>query len=354
MNSGLNQSSKNTNFSIRSIIKSPTTQKNFSSRANTQEIPRHNNSKNKSSSCRPNKNKISNNSLFNSKNSKEEFPKKFIGLTNVNITTKNNIETTSNLNTNTNIKNNNNIGIYKFKEILNQKDKKIAELETQIKVYKEKLKNQIRIFNINSSTNSFNLSKTRSSTNVNERNICQIRSLSNSHVKIKNPYPIMTRNTPKENIGSNFSKSKTRSKNKKSSNINNYNYSSKHNLKKPIINTQFFWSKNNENNIKTTGHVNNFKRNNFSSQKYKNKKDNNNINLKNKRAKSSNVEKNKRTNNMEKINVNNNLYNNSKDLNNSSVELMTLEETQQLCDKMLDKIKNVLELVKKATTNEYN
>ena len=355
MNSGLNQSNKKTNFSIRSIIKSPTTQKNFSSRSNTQEIPHHNHSKSKSSSCRPKKNKIANNSIFNSKNSKEEFTKKFSGLTNVNITTKNNIETTSNINlninTNTGIKDNKKVGIYKFKEILNQKDKKIAELESQIKIYKEKLKNQIRIFNINSSTNSFNLSKTRSSTNVNERNICQIRSLSNSHAKIKNSYPIMTRNTPKGNMGSNFGKNKSRSKNKKRSNSNNYNYNSNHNLKKPKINTQFFWSKNNKNNIKVTSHVNNFKRNNFNSyQKYKNKIDNYNINMKNKRAKSSNAEKNKRTNNMGKINVN--CYNNSRDLNNSNVELMTIEETQQLCAKMLEKIKKVLELVKQATTNE--
>ena len=72
MNSGLNQSNKKTNFSIRSIIKSPTTQKNFSSRSNTQEIPHHNHSKSKSSSCRPKKNKIANNSIFNSKNSKEK------------------------------------------------------------------------------------------------------------------------------------------------------------------------------------------------------------------------------------------------------------------------------------------
>ena len=63
-----------------------------------------------------------------------------------------------------------------------------------------------------------------------------------------------------------------------------------------------------------------------------------------------NAEKNKRTNNMGKINVN--CYNNSRDLNNSNVELMTIEETQQLCAKMLEKIKKVLELVKQATTNE--
>ena len=35
----------------------------------------------------------------------------------------------------------------------NQKGKKISELENQIKIYKDKLKTQIRLFNINSSTN---------------------------------------------------------------------------------------------------------------------------------------------------------------------------------------------------------
>ena len=31
---------------------------------------------------------------------------------------------------------------------------------------------------------------------------------------------------------------------------------------------------------------------------------------------------------------------------------MTVEETQMICDKMMEKIKNVLELVKRATTEE--
>ena len=208
----------------------------------------------------------------------------------------------------------------------------------------------MRLFNINSSTNSFNLSKTRSSTNVNERNLYQIHSLSKSHAKIKNSYQIMTRNTPKE-TGQNIGKNKSRSKNKKRSKSNNYNYSSNNNLPKPKINTQFFWSKNNDNNIKVNGHINNFKRNNFnSSQKYKNKNDNSN--MKYKRAKSSNVEKNKRTNNMGKINVNVKKSNNNKDLDSTYGDLMTVEETQMLCDKMMEKIKSVLELVKKATTED--
>ena len=346
MHSQVNLSNKK----ARSIIKSTNNRKTFSSRSNTQEIPHNNRSKNQSSSCNTKKNKNINTSIFNTKNSKEEFPKNFIGLTNINITTKSNYKTTSNTNTDTN--NSKNVVIYKFKEILNQKDKKITELETQIKIYKDKLKNQIRIFNINSSTNSFNLSKTRSSTNVNERNLYQIHSLSKSHAKIKNSYQIMTRNTPKADTGQNFGKNKSRSKNKKRSKSNNYNYSNNNNLQKPKINTNFFWSKNKENVIKVSGHVNNFKRsNNFNTnQKYKNKFDD--ANMKYKRAKSSNTEKNKRTNNMGKINVSTKKSTNSKDLDSTCGDLMTVEETQMLCDKMMEKIKTVLELVKKATTED--
>ena len=268
MHSQVNLNNKKT----RSIIKSTTNRKTSSSRSNTQEMNHHNRPKNKSSSCNTKKNKNINTSIFNSKNSKEEFPKHLIGLTNINIITKTNYNT----NTNTDINAPKNATIYKFKEILNQKDKKITELENQIKLYKDKLKNQIRIFNINSSTNSFNLSKTRSSTNVNERNLYQIQSLSKSHAKIKNSYQIITRNTPKAESGQNFAKNIYRSKNKKRSKSNNYNYSnSNNNLPKPKISAQFFWSKNKDNNIKLSGHVNNFKRsNNFnSSQKSKNKYD---------------------------------------------------------------------------------
>ena len=345
MHSQMNLSNKKT----RSIMKSTNNRKTFSSRSNTQEMPHYNRSKNKSSSCNTKKTKNINTSLFNIKNSKDEFQKNFIGLTNINLTTKSNYNTNSN--TNTDVNNSKSVTIYKFKEILNQKDKKIAELETQISIYKDKLKNQIRIFNINSSANSFNLSKTRSSTNVNERNLYQVHSLSKSHAKIKNSYQLMTRNTPK-NSGQNFGNNYSRSKNKKRSKSNNYKYSSNSNLQKPKISTQFFWSKNKETNIKVQGHINNFKKsNNFNSgQRSKNKYDDSN--LKYKRAKSSNVEKNKRTNNMGKINVNIKKSMNSKDLDSTNEDLMTVEETQILCDKMMEKIKSVLELVKKATTED--
>ena len=92
MHSQVNLSNKK----ARSIIKSTNNRKTFSSRSNTQEIPHNNRSKNQSSSCNTKKNKNINTSIFNTKNSKEEFPKNFIGLTNINITTKSNYKTTSN------------------------------------------------------------------------------------------------------------------------------------------------------------------------------------------------------------------------------------------------------------------
>ena len=187
MNSQINLSNKKGNFTISSILKASNDKKNFSSRSNTQEIPHHKGSTNKSSSCKYRKNKNENNSLYNNKN--EEFPKKFTGVTNVNISTKISSGTNSNINTTKN----ENLNIYQVKEILNQKDKTITELEKQIKIYKEKLKNQIRVFNINTSMNNFNLSKTRSSTNITERNMNKIHSLSNSQAKIKIGYPL-TRN----------------------------------------------------------------------------------------------------------------------------------------------------------------
>ena len=321
MNSQINLSNKKNNFTISSIIKASNDKKN-SSRSNTQEMPHYNRSKNKSSSCKYKKNKNANNSLYNNK--KEEFPKKFTGIKNINISTKINSETNSNTNTTKN--ENKNMNIYQFKEILNQKDKKIAELEKQIKMYRDKLKNQIRIFNINTSINSFNLSKTRSSTNITERNMCQIRSLSNSHAKIKTSYPL-TRNLYGNKKGENKANNiKNISKNNKRPKSNNY--------RKPRYNNYIFGNK---------IHVNNFKRNAVNvKQKSKNKYQDNNS-VKYKRAKSSNIEKNKNNIIISKSNAK---------YNNKIENLLSIEETQILCDKMMAKMKNVLELVKLATTGE--
>jgi hypothetical protein len=321
MNSQINLSNKKNNFTISSIIKASNDKKN-SSRSNTQEMPHYNRSKNKSSSCKYKKNKNANNSLYNNK--KEEFPKKFTGIKNMNISTKINSETNSNTNTTKN--ENKNMNIYQFKEILNQKDKKIAELEKQIKMYRDKLKNQIRIFNINTSINSFNLSKTRSSTNITERNMCQIRSLSNSHAKIKTSYPL-TRNLYGNKKGDNkANNNKNIIKNNKRPKSNNY--------RKPRYNNYMFGNK---------IHVNNFKRNAVNvKQKSKNKYQDNNS-VKYKRAKSSNIEKNKNNIIISKSNAK---------YNNKIENLLSIEETQILCDKMMAKMKNVLELVKLATTGE--
>ena len=232
MNSQINLSSKKSNFTISSILKPNNNKKNFSSRSNTQEIPHYNHSKNKSSSCKYKKNKNPNNSSYNYNNSNknEDFPKKI-----TNISTKINSVTSSN--TNTTKSEYKCLNIYQYKEIINQKDKKIIELEKQIKIYKDKLKNQIRIFNINTSINSFNLSKTRSSTNVTERNILQIHSLSNSQAKIKTSYPMTKNLYGSTNIdgGAGYNKNKNININKKRPKSNNY--------KKPKLNNFFLEQK---------------------------------------------------------------------------------------------------------------
>ena len=320
MNSQINLSNKKKIFTISSILKQVNDKKNFSSRSNTQEITHYNHSKNKSPSCKYKKNKNMNNSLYNSKNG--EIPKKFTGITN--ISTKINSDTNSKTNTTKNDKKN--LNFYQYKELINQKDKKIAELEKLIQIYRDKLKNQIRVFNINTSINSFNLSKTRSSTNVTERNMYKIRSLSNSQAKIKASFPY-TKNIYGNKIVNN---KMNYNKNKKRPKSNNY--------KNPNINKYFFANKNIDNKI----HVNNFKRNETNSkQKYKYKYQDNN---KYKRARSSNNEKNNKNNNLTKSCTNNNT--------NKDENLLTIEETQNICDKMMGKLKNVLELVKMATTED--
>ena len=334
MNSQVNSSQKkNNNFMIRSVIKPNSVKKNFSPRSNTQEKPHYNHSKNSSSSYKYKNTKNINSSLHNNKNrGKEEFPKKFIGISNINISTKMNSDSkvNSNVNININKKNDNkNNNIDQFKQILNQKDKKILELEKKINLYKEKLKNQIKTFNINTSTNNFNLSKTRSSTNVTDRNMYQVSSLSSSHAKIKTSYPITMNFNANKSDGENLlNYNKSKSKNKKRPKSNNY--------RKPKINNFNFESKKNTNKKLYT---NKFKRNNINIKtKYKNE------NFMKQRAKSSNIEKIK--------NIKNNIIKSNTYINNQNIYLLTLEETQRICDKMMERIKNVLELVKKATTDD--
>lgn len=54
----------------------------------------------------------------------------------------------------------------------------------------------------------------------------------------------------------------------------------------------------------------------------------------------------------EKRNINNNNTKSKVSINSSNNELLSIEETQYLCDKMLEKMKKVLELVKISTTSE--
>ena len=326
MNSQINLSNKKNSFTISSILKANNNKKNFSSRSNTQEIPHYNRSKNKSSSNKYKKNKNTNNSLFNNNiNKNEDCSKKM-----ANMSTKIKSVTSSKTSkTSTTKKEYKSLNIYQYKEIIDQKDKKIIELEKQIKLYKDKLKNQMRIFNINTSINSFNLSKTRSSTNITERNIYQIRSLSNSQAKIKNYYPISKNIYGNKIVDNKMNYYASKNKHKKRSKTNNY--------KNPKNTNYFFGNQNNENKL----HVNNFKRNNTNcKQKYKYK----DKSMKYKRAKSSNIEKNKK--------INNKTMKSSHQNSNKNDELLTIDQTMNLCNKMMEKMKNVLDLVKMATTGD--
>jgi len=328
MNSRIDSSNKNKNCMIRSVIKANNNKKIFPSSSNIQEIPQYKCSKNKSSSYKHKNSKSGSKSMFNYQNyNSEEFQKKFMGTSNSNISTKIN----SDLNINRNkIKK---MNVNQFKEILHQKDKKIVELERQIKIYKDKLKNQITLISINSSPslNNFNLNKTQSSKNVIERNLGQIRSYSSSHDKIKASSPMSSNMYKNKNKDSNDNYNN----NKINNNKNRYKKRAKSNdYKKEKINNLFFIKNLNE--IKKQ-HNNYFK----NKRKYKNKNENN---ANYKRAKSSNIEQirnNKNNFTKQKVNINNKIN-----------ELLNIEEAQYICNKMLEKMKNVLELVKIATTSE--
>jgi hypothetical protein len=209
------------------------------------------------------------------------------------------------------------MNVNQYKNILHQKDKKIVELERQIKLYKDKLKNQITIININSSAslNNFNLSKTQSSKNVIERNLGQVRSYSNSNEKIKVSYPMPNNNKVKNN--KNIYRKRAKS--------NDY--------KKEKINSLIF--------VKNLNEIKKQNYNYFKSKSKSKTKIGNNGNCK--RANSSKTEK---------RNINNNNTKSKVSINSSNNELLSIEETQYLCDKMLEKMKKVLELVKISTTSE--
>lgn len=316
MNSKTNSNNRrNINFMARSVNKVNNDKKIFSFRSNTQEIPQYDRPKNKSSSHKNKNLKNESKSMFSKQNYKsEELPKKFMGISNTNISIKMNSDS------NINLKNNdfNKINVNQYKNILHQKDKKIVELERQIKLYKDKLNNQITIININSSAslNNFNLSKTQSSKNVIERKLGQVRSYSNSNEKIKVSYP-MSNNNNKINKNKNIYRKRAKS--------NDY--------KKEKINSLIF--------VKNLNEIKKQNYNYFKSKSKSKTKIGNNGNCK--RANSSKTEK---------RNINNNNTKSKVSINSSNNELLSIEETQYLCDKMLEKMKKVLELVKISTTSE--
>ena len=316
MNSKTNSNNRrNINFMARSVNKVNNDKKIFSFRSNTQEIPQYDRPKNKSSSHKNKNLKNESKSMFSKQNYKsEELPKKFMGISNTNISIKMNSDS------NINLKNNdfNKINVNQYKNILHQKDKKIVELERQIKLYKDKLNNQITIININSSAslNNFNLSKTQSSKNVIERKLGQVRSYSNSNEKIKVSYP-MSNNNNKVNKNKNIYRKRAKS--------NDY--------KKEKINSLIF--------VKNLNEIKKQNYNYFKSKSKSKTKIGNNGNCK--RANSSKTEK---------RNINNNNTKSKVSINSTNNELLSIEETQYLCDKMLEKMKKVLELVKISTTSE--
>ena len=330
MNSRTNSSNKNNNFIVRSVNKANNNKKIFPSSSNIQETPQYNRSKNKSSSYKSKNSKSGNKSMFNYQNyNSEEFSKKFMGTSNTNISTKINSDSNINLNRNKFKK----MNVNQYKEILHQKDKKIIELERQIKLYKDKLKNQITLININSSVslNNFNLNKTQSSKNVIERNLGQIRSYSSSHAKIKTSSPMSNNicRNKKKDTNDNYNN------NKVNNNKNKYKKRPKSNdYKKEKINNLFF-----------VKNLNEIKKQHYNYFKNKSKSKNKNENIGNyKRAKSSNTEKIR--------NINNNITKPKMNINNKSNELLSIEETKYICEKMLEKLKKVLELVKITTTSE--
>ena len=295
------------NCNIRNMIKMPKGKCNFSPRSNTQEI-----------SCRKNKNysfgktrithnekegdyfrknsAININSIKNEKNAKLSLNSET-----ANIYVINNKKTKNN--------NNNNCFELKYVQIINSKNKEIHELQKKIEKEKEKLtllKNQKK--NFSQVTNSFNLSKTRSSTNFTERNLFQVNSLCNSQTKIKASYLLNNKR-----VQSNNNKNKLRAKSD--------DYKKAKTTQKKFLNY-------NSQRTKTNNLIVNHKRCNSSKQK------NNNNNFK------------------ENINNKNRMCNTV--INNNNQKTLSIQETSELFENIYNKYKNLLELLKKMTDKKEN
>ena len=303
------------NCNIRNMVKMSKGKCNFSPRSNTQEISYR---KNKNYSFGKNRiihnekdedyfrknSAININSIKNDKNSKLSLNSEP-----ANIYIINNSKTKNN-NKNNNKNNSNYRTESKYIQIISSKNKEIFELQKKIEKEKNKLsliKNQKKNFNQN--TNSFNLSKTRSSTNFTERNIFQMSSLCNSQTKIKASYLLNNKRVQSNN------KNKLRAKSE--------------DYKKAKANQKNFLNYNSQR-TKTNNLIVNHKRCNSSKQK--NNNDNNNF-------KENIITKNKMS-----YTVNNKSNNNYK-----KYKILSVQETNELFDNIYDKYKNLLDLLKKIT-----
>ena len=204
------------------------------------------------------------------------------------------------------------------KAIILEKDKEINELMLKLKMCKDKLnyirnQNNFNTTTNNSTLNSCNLSKTRNSTTLTDRNINSINSLNilNRHYKnkptynlskSKNSYFICSNNIKNqliENLNKNIL-SKTRPKSS--------NYNKNHNCILKTTNKKAKISYSCNNKIATTNNNNN---------------------------------KNTKMNNIQTINKNN--------LNNT-YKILSIETTKKIYDDIFEKTKNIFELIKNVTT----
>ena len=123
--------------------------------------------------------------------------------------------------------------------------------------------------------------------------------------------------------------------------LNNENKSrpKSNNYRKPKIDLYNFY-----NSKSKKKRSNNFKKNNVNNNSKNSNLINNNFLFNCKRAKSSKAEVKKNLNILSRLNSNTNNIDENK--------LLTLEETQYLCDKMIEKMKHTFELVKEATLGD--
>ena len=307
----------NSKNSLRNIIKLAKGKSNSSPRANTQEV-----------SHRKNKNSTFGKNRMTPKEKDDDYLRKNSAININSIKNDTNIKLSLNSETTNNCISNNVSKTSKtirteaqFLEIINNKNKEIKELERKIKKEKLSLMAYLKkgnCKNTNTSLNSFNLSKTRSSTNFTERNIFQINSFCNSKMKIKTSYPLPGARRTHDSNTVNKSKMRPKSDDYKKPKNNNFNKQQKNYI--IYYNSQRAKMKSYTNNF-----VVNYKRCNSSKQK----------------------------NSTDKCNKNNNNINNivTKNNINTSVKFKTLsvDETREIFDNIYNRYKQVLEVLKMGT-----